>query len=274
MFPNVYGFSWTPGHLIFLGIFFSVVLIIVTTVALAWLRAARSVRTHKADKIRWESNFHDLTPAERACRHQFTGEFRQRVCERSFDCAECVTHGKLIEGRPVPEDMETSVAGLEFPADRMYHRGHTWAREEPDGTVTVGLDEFGTRVFGKPESVRLPKPGERLQRNGAGWTMRRGGIDVNVLAPVDGEVVGTGGVNEGFYLKLKPVAARFESGHLLRGVEIRPWISRELDRLQMLLTPVAAGATLADGGMPVDDMPKALPEANWDAVWGEIFLEP
>ena len=41
-----------------------------------------------------------------------------------------------------------------------------------------------------------------------------------------------------------------------------------------MLTPAAVGTTLADGGVPVEDMPKAVPAADWDSVWGQMFLEP
>jgi hypothetical protein len=274
MLPNVYGFSWTPGYLIFLGIFFSVVTVISTTVIVALYRMSRDIKQLKTESIRWHAEFHDLSSADRVCRHQLTGEFKRRECELGFECGHCATHAKLIENRPVPEAMETEVAGLEFPADRMYHRGHTWVRQEEDGTVTVGLDELGARLFGKPDGVSMPAPGERLQVNGPGWTMRRGGGDVRVLSPVDGEVIETGGPKADFYLRLKPLADKVETTHLLRGAEVRPWVTRELDRLQMLLTPAVAGTTLADGGVPVEDMPKALPDADWDAVWGRMFLEP
>jgi hypothetical protein len=30
---------------------------------------------------------------------------------------------------------------------------------------------------------------------------------------------------------------------------------------------------MADGGVPVEDMPKGMPEANWETVWAEMFLE-
>ena len=40
--------------------------------------------------------------------------------------------------------------------------------------------------------------------------------------------------------------------------------------------PVAEGAapTLADGGTPVADIAAAYPDADWDAVCGEMFLHP
>src|SRR5689334_12190180 len=41
MFPGVDGFHWTAGHLIFLGVFFSVVIVIAGTVLTASIRAGR-----------------------------------------------------------------------------------------------------------------------------------------------------------------------------------------------------------------------------------------
>jgi len=31
---------------------------------------------------------------------------------------------------------------------------------------------------------------------------------------------------------------------------------------------------LPDGGVLVEDAPGSLPDADWDAVWGKLFLEP
>ena len=84
--------------------------------------------------------------ADRACRHVLTGEFKSRECPHAFDCRECETHAKLIADirrrsrRPEPT---AEIFGMSFPLDRLYHRGHTWARPEADGTVTVGLDDLG-----------------------------------------------------------------------------------------------------------------------------------
>jgi hypothetical protein len=76
-------------------------------------------------------------------------------------------------------------------------------------------------------------------------------------------------VAQGWWLKVRPADTNFT--HLLRGEEIRPWMMREIERLQLALS--AEGApTLADGGVPVEDLPKSCPKADWDAVCGEMFL--
>src|SRR6516225_7425562 len=78
----------------------------------------------------------DLPAADRACRHVLTGEFKCRECPNAFDCRQCETHARLIAQHSPRLAEEDEVFGMRFPADRFYHRGHTWARPESDGTVT------------------------------------------------------------------------------------------------------------------------------------------
>jgi len=95
------------------------------------------------------------------------------------------------------------------------------------------------------------------------------------LAPIDGEVIATGGPEQDWYLKVKPEAAGEPAfRHLLRGPEVKPWILRELERLQLALSAEGAAPTLADGGVPVADIAASYPEADWDAVCGHMFLRP
>jgi len=47
-----------------------------------------------------------------------------------------------------------------------------------------------------------------------------------------------------------------------------------LERLQLTLSVEGAAPSLADGGVPVADIAASYPAADWDAVCGEMFLEP
>jgi hypothetical protein len=282
MLPWNYGFHLDTGHIVFLGAFYTVLAIIVTTLVNAALRSHRDLRARQVEQIRWHSDFHDLPARDRVCRHVLTGELQNRECPNSFDCRECETHAKLIEhsgaddrllssANPADED---EIFGMAFPLDRMYHRGHTWARAENDGTVTVGLDELGSRLLGTPDAVSLPPAGSHLEVNGTAFHVRKRDADVRVLSPVDGEVIETGGPGRPWYLKVRPAASdELAFRHLLRGAEIRPWLMRELERLQLTLSAEGAVPTLADGGVLVEDMSAGYPEADWDAVCGEMFLE-
>lgn len=273
MLPWNYGFHLDAGHILFLGAFYAVLGIVLATVLNAALRSFRDLRARKAEQIRWVSDFHDLPAGDRACRHVLTREFTSRECPHSFDCRECQTHAKLIARRPAEPGSEEEVFGMAFPLDRFYHRGHAWVHREGDGTVTVGLDELGSRLLGTPDGVETPLPGTRVEVNGTGFRLRKRGADVRILSPVDGEVVETGSAERGWYLRVRPEKEdELAFRHLLRGAEIKPWVMRELERLQIALTAEGAAPSLADGGVPVTDISRAYPETDWDAVCGSLFL--
>jgi hypothetical protein len=277
MFPWNYGFHFGAASYIFLGAFYTVLLVVSATILNALWRTNRRLTEGQAEDIRWHSDFHDLSAADRSCRHVLTGELTSRECPHAFDCRQCKTHAKLIAARPPvrSDEPEEDIFGMSFPLDRMYHRGHTWARPEADGTITVGLDDLGARLLGTPDAVDLPESGSRVQVNGTAFRVHKREADVRVLSPVDGEVVETGGVDRGFFLRVKPLSGTVDLRHLLRDSEIKPWLMRELERLQLALTMEGASVpSLADGGVPVSDIAAAYPRTDWDTVCGEMFLEP
>ena len=102
MFPWNYGFEWNAAHMIFLGAFYTVLVIVATTLISAFLRGRRDLRDHREESIRWHSDFHDLPAQDRVCRHVLTGEFTCRECPNALDCRVCETHARLIKGHPVP----------------------------------------------------------------------------------------------------------------------------------------------------------------------------
>jgi hypothetical protein len=269
VFPGINGFHWTLGHILFLAIFFTVLLTIGITVVLAIFRSGRDVRRHKVDTIRWHQDFEELPDNARRCRHELTGELEDRICPNAFECRACSAHPKFAPARGIQEE---EIYGLRYPHQRLYHRGHTWVEPQEDGTVLVGLDEIALRMLGEPDQVELPPVGSRVQTNGSGWQMKKQSHEVRVLAPVDGEVVDTGGPDCDFYLRIKPDQPDLR--HLLRGSEVRAWIGRELERLQMAFAPAGADASLADGGILMHNLIANLPDAAWDTILGDVFLEP
>jgi hypothetical protein len=260
--------------MIFMGAFYAVLAIVGATLITALLRSRRALLERKAEKMRWHSDFGHLRADERECRHALTGEMPGRVCPNAFDCRECKNHAKFIAKHPPARPSETGedIFGMAFPFDRLYHRGHAWMRRERDGSVTVGLDDLGSRLLGEADSVSLPEPGARVVANGTAWRARKRNAEVRVLSPVDGQVLETGGPGRGWYLKVKP--DNQNTTHLLRPHEVRPWLIREMERLQLVLTAEGALPTLADGGTPVADIAASYPDADWDAVCGEMFLHP
>jgi glycine cleavage system H protein len=261
-------------RIVFLGAFYTVAAIITATLLCALMRARRALARNEGPSIRWHSDFGDLPVADRACRHALTGETPGRICPNAFDCRICARHAQLTAHAPAPPapGRDDEISGMSFPLDRLYHRGHAWLKPEPDGTVRIGLDDLGRHLMPHPDTVELPSPGMVLQVNAAAFRIGRNGTAVRILSPVDGEVVETGSPEKGWYLRVRPSSSDFT--HLLRGAEVRAWVMRELERLQLALTAEGAAPSLADGGVPVDDLPASFPSADWDTVSGEMFLAP
>ena len=56
---------------------------------------------------------------------------------------------------------------------------------------------------------------------------------MRVLCPVDGTVWQTGGPDDDWYLRVQPASKPPDLRHLLCGDEVRAWVGRELERLQI-----------------------------------------
>lgn len=274
MFPWNYGFHWGAGSVIFLGAFYGVVLIVAATLAVAMWRARRAARAGRESEVRWHAEFHDLPATDRLCRHMLTGEFPYRECPNAFDCRRCETHARLLEmhAPAVSGESAEEVFGMVFPFDRLYHRGHTWVRPEADGTLTIGLDDLGRRLIGVPDRVELPPAGARVEANGPAWRIYKRNAAVRLLSPVDGAVIESNGAEPGGQLRVKPDGQPFDLRHLLLPYEVKPWLLREMERLQLALSAEGIPA-LADGGVPVEDISANCPQADWDSVCSRMFLQ-
>jgi glycine cleavage system H protein len=273
MFPWSPEFAWDAYHVAFFGALYGVLATVATTLAVAAWRTWRDARAGRAAAIAWHGAFEDLPASARACRHQLTGEAPGRACENGFDCRRCAEHRHLEALRQRQPAEPAEHFGFDLPLDRLYHRGHTWVRPEVDGTVTVGLDDFARRLVGTPDRVELPAPGSRVEVNGPAGRLTAHGNEVRVLSPVDGTVVETRGEGAGFTMRVDPGGIA-DLRHLLSGDEARAWALRELERLQRALGPGELGTALADGGELVDDVGAALPRDRYDALLGDMLLEP
>jgi glycine cleavage system H lipoate-binding protein len=166
--------------------------------------------------------------------------------------------------------------GIAYSKDRFYHRGHTWVEPQEDGTLAIGLDELADRLIGSPDSIGMPEVGSEIELNGPAWRIKKAGKEILVRAPLEGKVVAIGGPNQGWYLKIRPRLDPQDPAtllHLLRGPEVHGWLNRELERLQLQLRTPNSAPALADGGALIHGVMDAIPEANWDTVLADTFLE-
>jgi glycine cleavage system H protein len=273
MFPWSPEFAWDAGHLAFFGAFYSVLAAVATVAGLGLRRAVSGARAGRAHHVAWRAAFEELPVRDRACRHQLTGEAPGRLCDNAFDCRHCATHPafeSLRAGRGIAPI--GAPAGLQFPADRLYHRGHVFAKPEPDGTVTIGLDDLARRLVGEAEVVERPRPGTRLQQDSAALRVRTRDTQVRLLSPVEGVVIGSSGNGADVTVRVDPEGP-LDLRHLLEGEEVGAWAMREVERFQALVGSRELGPALADGGELLPDLGAVIPRERVDGVLGEMFLD-
>ena len=165
-----------------------------------------------------------------------------------------------------------------------FHQGHGWAAPDEEGVATVGMDDFAQRLLGVPVAVELPPVGMRLEDGGRGWSRRFGSKSVDMLSPVDGEVVA---VNEavqaspdlvnqdpyerGWLMKVRMPRPETARRNLLSGKLARAWMADTVEKLRAMRTG-ELGVVLPDGGVPVAGFVRMIAPENWDEVAREFLL--
>jgi glycine cleavage system H lipoate-binding protein len=191
--------------------------------------------------------FPNLPPDRRVCRYYFGNQSGAPVyCENEYDCAACHIHRKMMAaGLEQMENLKfgPKVAGIAFPLDRYYHRGHLWARPERNGYVRIGLDGLASRMVGLAAGIHVSDIGEMLEQGECGLSAARlDGKTLPFLAPMSGEVMAINShlkedladpekIGESWAMVIKPFALSRELQNLLFGVEAAKWFRYEMDAL-------------------------------------------
>lgn len=176
------------------------------------------------------------------------------------------------------------VAGYQLPDDRHYHRGHTWAQVLEDGSVAVGMDDFARRLVGGAERVALPGRGRWLRQGEASFGVGLDGREAKLVSPLEGEVVE---VNEalqkeprtatddpygrGWFVKLRAADTARELKNLLSGSLARRFMEDAREGLDLRLMALS-GSVLQDGGEPVADFARHLPDEDWRRLVSDLLL--
>jgi len=196
-----------------------------------------------------------------------------------------LSHPQERARAPVRRPARARVGGWFDVRDGLYfHQGHGWAGMGEEGVVTVGMDDFAQRLLGTPAAVELPPVGVRLKEGERGWSLRFNGQSIDMLSPVDGEVVA---VNEalrdspdlvnqdpyerGWLMKVRMPRPEKARRNLLSGRLARAWMGDTVEKLRALRT-AELGVVLPDGGVPVAGFVRELAPENWDEVAREFLL--
>jgi glycine cleavage system H protein len=75
------------------------------------------------------------------------------------------------------------------PKDLKYTKSHEWVRQEPDGTVTVGITFHAQEQLGDVVFVQSPEVGRKLKQGEECAVIESVKAAADIYAPVSGEVV-------------------------------------------------------------------------------------
>jgi len=165
--------------------------------------------------------------------------------------------------------LQRSPAGsFEFrlPADVALATNHTWLRKSPDGTVTVGFDEFLGNLIGAPERVSLPFRGNLITTTDGHFQLYDGDRRLEFVSPVAGQVVEVNVAAEanpslitqdpygrGWLFRVRPMSTGDLRHPPMTGETAVRWLKRQarlaVEFLSLRQVP-AAVVTMYDGGEP------------------------
>jgi glycine cleavage system H protein len=75
------------------------------------------------------------------------------------------------------------------PKDLRYAKSHEWAKQQPDGTVVIGITDHAQSALGDLVFVEVPKAGRKVNAGEACAVVESVKAASDVYAPISGEVV-------------------------------------------------------------------------------------
>ncbi len=176
-------------------------------------------------------------------------------------------------------------AGFLVPSNLRYHSGHAWARVEANDIITVGMDDFAVKLLGSVDAISLPEKGSKVQQGSPGWLMEADARPIQMLSPVEGEVVAINSsvVNspalafedpygKGWLFKVMNSNPTANLENMVPTAMIGKWLEDIRETLACLMRGQAAAGLHQDGGEPISGLAKAVDPQGWDDVAREFLL--
>ncbi|MBH36404.1 MAG: glycine cleavage system protein H [Gammaproteobacteria bacterium] len=105
----------------------------------------------------------------------------------------------------------------QIPDNLKFLDSHEWARQEDDGTITVGISDHAQELLGDIVFVELPDIGKNIEKKGDVAIVESVKAASDVYSPISGEVtevnqvlsdnpeiINTSPYEEGWFFKIKP----------------------------------------------------------------------
>jgi glycine cleavage system H lipoate-binding protein len=176
-----------------------------------------------------------------------------------------------------------------IPSGVFVDPGHVWVQLDPSGALRLGADMIPAALLGRPDRIELKAEGSQVRRGDAIATLIRGARSLTLRTPVDGVVTRVNPVaqatpeclqddpyGQGWLLWLAPSNLSAALKRMFVAEEATAWARGQLQRLRDFVAAGPAdarlvGATLQDGGAPIEGLTDHLDDARWKQLVDEIF---
>jgi glycine cleavage system H lipoate-binding protein len=173
-------------------------------------------------------------------------------------------------------------AGFDVPQGYTFHPGHTWVVDEGRQNARVGMDAFAANLLGPIDKLEVVGLNRWVRQGQKIISASCGNTTVDMVAPVEGVVIAVNPdvvrdpsvlkhdpYKEGWLCMVKSPDLKTNLKNLIAGHFVAPWMQNTVSAVNGIAN---AGATAADGGLPIDGLlPKLSPEQQ-KVLIKEVFL--
>ncbi len=168
--------------------------------------------------------------------------------------------------------------------ERFFHPAHTWALVNSGvAEVTVGSDEFSTRLVGTLNEVELPVVGQVVHQGERLAVLRHGNRTLTQSSPVSGIVVETNDglrrrpellnespLEKGWLARILPSNLTADLRNLLSGSAADAWWEAIRSQVIGFFSP-SIGPVLQDGGKLIRNIGDQLSDEEWVRLVRHFF---
>ena len=189
-------------------------------------------------------------------------------------------------------------AATRIPSDRILlpkgffiSKAHTWVELTFAGEARIGVDDFAQKVIGTIERIEVAPLGSEIKKGDTLLKVSRGNRMLSIPSPITGKVLT---VNDsllaspnrlhqdpyvaGWVAVVAPNNISSELHFLAIADEAAKWLRKEVSRFRDFIkaqsqigVPAPAGATILDGGAPLNGVLEQFNENTWNAFQKEFL---
>jgi len=199
--------------------------------------------------------------------------------------------GRARQRKGIPDALVHHTERFLLPRGYFISKAHTWVEVTFAGEARIGLDDFAQKVIGPVDRIEILPLGKEVKKGETLFTMRHHDRVLSVPAPLSGTVLKVNDsvltspnilrrdpYGSGWVAMIAPKSISAELRLLSIADEAAQWLKNEVGRFRDFIRshaqagiPSPAGATLLDGGAPLNGALDQFNENAWAAFQKEFL---